>query len=109
MKKGEEMEMIIVVLVGSNQYSMLAQRLKSEVCPPVPGPHQSWGEELQQETLRFLQANEECRVSVFLLFTLNQLGDRRTSAFTSSLFSIPPVILIPSVKLILSTEQDRHN
>lgn len=108
MKKGEEMEMIIVVLVGSNQYSMLAQRLKSEVCPPVPGPHQSWGEELQQETLRFLQANEDCRVSVFLLFTLNQLNCR-TSAFTSSLFSIPLVILIPSLNLILGTEQDRHN
>lgn len=52
MKKGEEMEMIIVVLTGSNQHSVGAA-VTSEACPTVPGPHQSWGVELQQETVWF--------------------------------------------------------
>lgn len=80
MKKGKEMEMIIVVLAGSNQYSVGAA-VTSEVCPTVPGPHQSWGEELKQETVRFSQGKEDCRVSIFLLFTLNQLSNRPQFGF----------------------------
>lgn len=57
------MEMIIVVQAGSNQYSV-GTAVTSEVCPTVAGPHQSWGEELQLEMVRFLQG-EDCRWQSF--------------------------------------------
>lgn len=60
MKKGEEMEMIIVVPAGSNQHSVGAA-VTSAVCPTVPGPHQSWGDELQQETVGFSRGKEDSR------------------------------------------------
>lgn len=65
------MEMIIVVLAASDQCSVGAA-VTSEVCPTVPGPHQSRLDE---------PGTRNCEVFITkrgpsLLFTLNQLSHR---------------------------------
>lgn len=64
MKRGEEMEMITLVLAGSNQNSDGAA-VTSEVCPTIPGPHQSQEEGLEQETIRFSKVEGDNRCQPF--------------------------------------------